>query len=407
MCRFVLPSLLVAIQLPTLHAQEWTRFRGPNGSGVCDKILLRSDWSDKDYQWKVKLPGKGHSSPVVWGDKIFVTSADAEQRSTHCIDASTGKELWQHKLPGDVYKMHKRNSVATSSPVVDAERVYVLWASPSHFLALALDHKGNVLWQNDLGPYKSQHGLGVSPIVVEDVLVICNDQDGTSTLVGLDVKSGNARWTLPRKTSNATYATPCVYQQEGKPAVVIFSNWKHGITAVDPKAGKVAWEISCFEPEKQERAIVSPLVAGDLVLGTCGFVTAQKHLVAVRPTSGDKAEEVWRFEKNVAHLSTPIVVGDHIYSCTELGFITCLDRKTGELLWQERVDANFSASPVAAGGLIYCVADDGNVFVVKAGPKFEAVSRPSLGEKSQATPALTRQRVIFRTERHLLALPTQ
>ena len=151
--------------------------------------------------------------------------------------------------------------------------------------------------------------------------------------------------------------------------MVVFTNWQHGITALDPRTGKVQWETSVFDTKKQERAIASPIIAGDLVIGTCGFVTAQKHFVAVRPDGKGQATEVWRIEKAVAYLPTPLVKEGTIYSCSELGIVNCIEARTGKLIWQQRLEGKFSASPVCAGKAIYCARQAlGEVFVLKAEP---------------------------------------
>ncbi len=283
-----------------VHGQEWSRFRGPNGSGVSDATSIPTTWTDKDYLWKVPLPGVGHSSPVVWGDKVFVTAGDKSgKRLVLCLDAATGKTLWQKEFLASAYKMHVRNSIATSTPAADAERLYVAWATPDRLTLMALDHQGQTVWQNDLGTFKSQHGFGVSPIVFNDLVILPNDQDNGGSILAFEAKTGKVRWTASRKPKNATYSTPCVYQPRGRPPELIFTNWQHGVTALDPKTGKTTWEISVFEVNKQERAIASPVVAGDLILSTCGFVTAQKHFVAVKPPEGTDAKpaEVWRAGK--------------------------------------------------------------------------------------------------------------
>src|SRR5262249_12535296 len=150
--------------------------------------------------------------------------------------------------------------------------------------------------------------------------------------------------------------------------------------------GKLNWELSVFEPKRPERAIASPVIAGDLILGTCGFVTAQKHLVAVRPGNPGrevKPQEVWRLERAVSYLPTPLVKGELVFLCSEQGMATCLEAATGKLVWQERLNANFSASPVCAGEHLYCVSDDGEVVVLKATSQFELVARNPLGEATQ------------------------
>lgn len=399
-------AILAAFLSPALaDTQEWTRFRGPNGSGVSPIVGLPTSWKNDGYEWTTKLPGRGHSSPVLWGDAIFVTSADAaHQRQIARVDAKTGAIAWVKSFPGAKFKMHARNSSATSTPTVDAQRIYTLWATPEETLVMALDHDGKVVWKIDLGPYHGNHGIGVSPILVDDLLIVPNDQDTNGSLVALEAATGTRRWSIPRQSGNASYATPCVYRAGTQSPRIIFTNWKHGITAVDPKTGKVDWEASVFDTKQSERSIVSPILAGDLIIGTSSFTTAQKHFVAVRPTADGKAQEVWRLEKSVAHLPTPIVHGDHIYIVTEKGVASCLAAKSGAVVWQERLNNEFYASPVSAAGIIYATANDGEVVVFKASPRFEILARNSLGHPCQATPALADHRLIFRTEQHLLVI---
>jgi outer membrane protein assembly factor BamB len=404
MRRIVVSILLLTAS--SAHAQEWNRFRGPNGVGV-SAAKMPTQWTKDDYLWKVALPGRGHSSPVAWQDDVFVTAADDKTGTRHvlCLDAGSGKTRWQREFADASYKIHKRNSIATATPTVDTERVYVAWATPQHYLVQALDRQtGKDVWKIDLGPFISQHGFGPSPILYEDLLILCNEQDAKSFLTAVETRTGKEVWKLPRNSGNATYATPCVYQPSGRAAELIFSNWQHGITAVEPRTGKVAWEISCFEPKKAERAIGSPIIAGERVIASCGFVTAQKHFVAVVPTNDGNAKEVWRIEKAVAHLATPVVKGDRIYSFTELGIASCIDATTGKVIWQERLDNVFAASPVIAGDAIYAIDLSGEVVVVQASDTFKLLSRNRLGQASQSTPAIAAGRMIFRTEGFLMAL---
>lgn len=402
-------GLLVLSFTAALPAQEWTRFRGPNGSGMGNAPTLPVKWTERDFNWKVPIPGAGVASPVLWGDKVFLASGEAKtgQRIVLCLNAADGKALWTRRFDAAPYKMHLRNSVATATPAVDAERVYTSWATPDQYTVLALDHAGKEAWTAQLGPYKSQHGFGSSPIVYEDLLIVPNDQDDGGSLIALDKTNGKVRWQLPRQPKNATYSTPCVYQHSDSAPVLIFTNWQHGITAVEPKTGKVAWELSVFETNKQERAVASPVVAGDLILGTCGFVTAQKHFVAVRPgdpQKGTKPQEVWRVEKMVSYLPSPLVKGDRVYLCTEQGIASCLDLATGKVIWQERVPGSYAGSPVCAGEHLYCTSLDGDVLVLKMADKFETVARNALGEGTQSTPAIANGRIYFRTNGHLIAI---
>jgi outer membrane protein assembly factor BamB len=403
-----LAALLLTVFVAGADAQEWARFRGPNGSGI-SPATLPARFSDKDYLWKVELPGLGHSSPILWGERIFVTAASKTgKRLVLCLDAVSGKTHWTHESDGGKYHTHRRNTFATATPCADEKHVYVTWATPGQYIVQALDHEGRSKWQTDLGPYKSQHGMGVSPVVVGDLVIVPGDMDGKGGfLAALERDTGKVRWKTPRQSGNATYATPCLYQPQGRTPQLIFTNWKHGVTAIDPATGKVEWELSVFEPNRPERSIASPVVAGDLLLGTCGFVTAQKHLVAVRPgdlAQGVKPKEAWRIEKAVSYLPTPLVKDGLVFLCSEQGVATCLDRATGKTLWQERLEGKFSASPVCAGERIFCVSDAGDVYVLAPTRKFQLLARNALGETVQATPAIANGRMYFRTARHLIAV---
>ena len=403
--RWIFPLVFLSVAL-SAHAQEWNRFRGPNGSGV-SAAPFPTQWTAKDYLWSIPLPGRGHSSPVAWQDHVYVTAADNKsgKRFVLCVNAKDGTTIWQRDFADAAYKMHARNSIATSTPCVDKDRLYLTWATPARYVVQALDRKtGKDVWQIDLGKYVSQHGFGASPILYEDLLILTNEQDKTGSLHALDTKTGKEVWKLPRNSGNATYSAPCIYEIPGRAAEIVFTNWQHGITAVEPRTGKIKWEISCFEPKKQERAIASPIVAGDLVIGTCGFVTAQKHFVAVRPTNDGKAREVWRIEKAVAYMPTPVVKGNRIFACSELGVMSCIDVANGKVIWQERLDNKFSASPIGAGQALYCTADDGEVFVVEASDTFKLLGRSRLGEATQSTPAITAGVMVFRTEGKLMAV---
>lgn len=405
MPRVMTIALWTAVALgQALMAEDWMRFRGPNGAGVSD-ATLPTTWTDKDYRWKSKLPGVGHSSPVLARGKVFVTSGDPKsgQRILSCLNTKDGKLLWSAESDARIYKIHKRNSHATSTPVVDGERVYVAWATPEKLLAEAFDHSGKRVWQADLGPFKSQHGYGVSLILVGDLLIVPSDQDDGGAIIGLEAATGKVRWRTPRGSKNATYSTPCVFQAGQRPAELIFTNWQLGITGLDPLTGKMNWGISVFDTTTQERSIASPVVAGDLVLGTCGFVTGKKHLVAIRP-GADGPKEVWRLEKAVSYLPTPLVKGDRVFLCSELGMASCLDLKTGSLIWQERLPANFSASPVCAGQHVYCVSNEGEVFVFEAADKFKLLAKNTLGEPTQSTPAIADGCIFFRTDKHVFCL---
>jgi len=387
----------------------WPRFRGNNGDGVGEIADPPVQWTENDFAWRTALPGSGHSSPVIWGERLFVTSADVKtgERFVVCLNAPDGRIRWTRRFSAEAYHTHARNSFATSTPAVDGQRVYCCWAVPGKFSIMALDHDGQLVWETELGKYKSQHGFGASPIVFQDLVIVGDEQDGGGSLVALHTADGSIRWRIGRQGKNATYSTPCVFQTPGQPPEVIFTNWQHGISSINPASGSTNWELSVFEVSKNERAIASPIVAGRFVLGTCGFVTAQKHLVAVRPGSAaqsEKVREAWRVEQAVAYLPTPLYFQRRVYCCSEQGIATCLQAETGEQVWQRRLGGNFSGSPVCTGKHLYCPSNDGTVYVLAAGDAYELIAKNPLGEATQATPAIAHDRLYFRTLGHVLAV---
>ena len=388
------------------RAGNWMRFRGPNGSGVSsDKIPVQ--WSATNIKWKTKLPGVGHGSPVVWGDRVFVLAGNEENadRLPVCIDAKSGKILWQDRHATKKHKHHKFNTFACTTPAVDADQVYFTWGTPKALTMIAYTHDGKQAWKSDLGPVKGGHGFGASPMVHGDLIFLNNDQDGKSSLIAIDRKTGKTRWSIPRQSRRLTYSTPLVYKNAKGEEEIIFTNWQHGITGVDPNTGKVLWENDVFGKPANERAIGSPILAGDLVIGTCGFVTKLKHVVALRPVPGKReAKEIWRIERSVPHIPTPLVVDKWIYLWNDQGILTCANNQTGETYWSERLGGEGYSSAVCADGKIYRINKRGEVTVLPANGKFETLATYDLDEECFGTPAIANGRMFVRTREHLIAI---
>lgn len=402
--------LLSLTLLAPLRAENWPRFRGPNGAGVSAAKTVPRSWTEDDFNWTAELPGAGHASPVVWGERIFVTSADAKsgRRYLLCFDADSGRELWRRQFAFSVYRMHGNNSFATSTPCCDAQHVYSLWQSPGDTCSLvAHSHAGEEVWQADLGSFKGGHGPGVSPIVDGDLVVLANDQGGASSLLALEAATGEVRWKVPRESSRTSYSTPCVFDPKDREPELIFTDMHHGITAVDPATGRINWEISVFGTFKQ-RAIASPVVTDELVIGLSGFTTAEKNAVAVRPekeNGSTTVQEVWRVSRAVPHLPTPVVYQGRMFMWTDRGgIVTCIDAASGDQIWQKRIGGNFSGSPVCIDGNIYCADDEGVVYVIAAGDTFKLLGESKLGRPTRATPAVARGAIYWRTYSHLISL---
>ncbi len=386
--------------------QEWTRFRGPDGTGMGKGESIPVSFTEADYIWKVKLPGPGHSSPVLWGDHIFLTCThDAQkQREVVCIDARSGKILWSTEMPFTPYRHNRLNSFAASTPAVDAERVYVNWVTGGIFVALALDHAGNKLWRREMGEFKATHGAGASPIALGGLMIVGNDNKETSFLAGLNGKTGKPAWLIERNSKMTSYITPAVYRPKDGDPEVVFVSEANGMTAVDPVSGQQKWE---SEKLFTLKSASSPVVAGSVIFATAGAGGAGRESAAVRPgnkLTGRAPTVAWKLDSDLPYVSTPIAIGKHLYILSDTGVMTCVVAATGTQVWQENLDGKFYSSAVSVNGRIYLVTRSGEVIVLKAGPECKVLARNTLPEISDATPAIANGRMYIRTLNHLICI---
>jgi outer membrane protein assembly factor BamB len=405
-------SLTLAVGLTLLlasaaAAQEWTRFRGPNGAGQSEATTIPASWSEGELLWKSPLPGKGCSSPVLWGEKIFLTSAHPADGTRHvlCLAADDGRLLWKRDYASSAHQIHQLNTLASSTPTVDENRVYCAWSTPEEFTLLALDHDGSPAWKANLGPFVSMHGFGTSPILFGDLLIITNDQDADSFLIAVDRASGATRWKVDRRhiaLQNACYATPCVFKPQQGPAELIVCSRAHGMTSVDPLSGKTNWEL----PVLERRAVSSPIVAGGLIFATCGEGSGNNNVVAVKPYGdGDRPQLAYQLDRTTASYVPTLVAKDElVFLWGDKGIVTCIDADSGTIHWRKRVGGNYFGSPVRIGKRIYCLSAEGDVVTLAASEKYELLGRSPLGESSSATPAVAGGRMYLRTESHLMAV---
>jgi outer membrane protein assembly factor BamB len=406
-------SIVATLLSLTASAQEWTRFRGPNGQGQSESAAtIPITWTEADYNWKVDLRDVGHSSPVIWDDKVFVTSADPDTATRHvlCFDTKSGNQLWERDFPGKKYHVHNQNNFAVSTPALDDKRIYLAWASNDEFVLQALTHDGQDEWQINLGPFISQHGFGTSPIVVDDEVIITNDQEGEDRfLIAVDSATGKERWRIPRKYAenrqNASYATPCILETPAGRELIVCS-WAYGITSHDLKTGAVNWEAPVFKL----RPVGSPVLADGLILANCGEGQEGKGnnmVVAIKPGNKDgaAAQLMYSIPKSSApYVTTICTAGDLAFLWGDGGIVSCIDIPTGKVLWRQRVGGVFYGSPVRVGDRIYCMSLDGDVVVLAAAPEYKLLARNSLGEGSQATPAIADGRMYLRTLSHLISI---
>ena len=404
---------LITFSASVSQAQQWSRYRGPNGQGISYDKNIPVKWTQKDYNWKVTLPGGGHSSPVLWGDKIFVTSGDqkTDQGCLLALRASDGKILWQKQYSLASYRPNSRNSYATATPAVDADHVYVLWPTPKETILIALDHEGGEIFKRTFEGVYCQHGAGGSPIVLDDVVVFTHEhenstKDTPSSWIAVDRKTGRTRWELERQTGPKTsYSTPCVYSPHTDVPQLIFTSNSHGITGVDPRKGTVIWEAESVLPA---RVVSSPVIAGRLLIGSCGDGSRGKCLVAVNPVAkGEsfKPTEAYTIDSSTApYVPTSIANEGLLFTFHDSGYVSCLRSATGEQLWREKPAGKFFGSPVWVNGRLYCITTEGEVVVIRAASTYELMAVNPLGQRSHATPAVADGRIYLRTFSNLISV---
>jgi len=403
--------VLVIVSIASLAslstAQDWPRFRGPNGSGVSDATTVPTKWTDNDYNWQIDLPGAGHSSPVVLGDLLVVTCGvpDNGARIVLALEAISGKERWRKTLHAATHRAHKLNSSASATQSLDADNVYTCWTTPDSFLLMALDHQGHERWRVNLGTFKAGHGDGVSPIVHGNFVIVPKEHEGESEIVALDRSTGKVTWRVPRR-SRTTWATPCVFRNGAGESELIFSSYEHGITSLRPNDGKLNWEADVFSKEHFESTIGSPIVAGDLVLGMSGYLAVRQEVIAVRPAGRAMkiAKPIYTLDRGAPLCTTPLVIGELLFLWADEGIVSCANAHSGELHWQKRVGGKYYASPVALNGHVYNVSTDGTVVVVAAHERYSLISRMKLGQGSHSTPAVANGVMYLRTFSKLFSI---
>ena len=402
-------------------AQEWTRFRGPNGQGESETSTIPASWTDKDLNWKIELPGIGHSSPVLWGDKIFLLSADPKDATRYvlCINAADGKTIWRRDYPGVTHKLHVNSSYASVTPAVDAERVYVAWSDPDFTRLMALDHQGNEVWTINLGSWMSQHGFGCSPMLYDDLVVLnCSQEDSKlpglplpkeAFIVAVEQSTGKIRWRTDRKMDSASYSVPTVRKNEAGQDELLCNSQGEGLFALDPKTGTENWSL----PVLSMRSVSCPLYVGGLVFGTTGAGAGVHYLVAVRP--GKVPQEEYRIKQTppgfpsasiASYVATPVCRGNLMFIFEDRqGHVTCIHAPTGKVLWfKPRVGAPFFGSPVRAGDRVFCVDTAGTVVCLAADKEFKELGRTELNELCRSTPAIAGGRMYVRTISHLYSV---
>ena len=385
-------------------AKYWPRWRGPSGQGVANGGRYPDTWSPTDgVLWKAAVPGSGNSSPIVWGDRIFVTTAyDGGRRlSVLAFQRSDGSRLWETFAPqGRVdAAAHFKNGHASATPATDGERIYVSFGTRG---LLALDFDGKILWHRDLGPTDTYHGTAGSLLLYKNRIILYQDQYTASFIAAFDVQTGRQVWRTARDAS-VGWGTPIAVRVGDHDEIIV--NGQRSVYAYDPDRGTELWRCGGATYE----VIPTPVVGYGMVF--CASGRAGPTL-AIRPGGrGDvtRTHLVWTSPRGSPFVPSPILYGEYLYTVNDMAsIVTAFEAATGKVMWQGRLGVarreGFSASPVAVDGKLFFTNDDGETFVLRAGPTFDLLHVNRIGERTLASPALVDGRWYIRTARQLVAI---
>ena len=385
-------------------AKYWPRWRGPSGQGVASGTSYPDTWSPTSgILWKAAVPGAGNSSPIVWGDRILVTTAyDGGRRlSVLAFRRSDGVRLWETFAPqGRVDgAAHYKNGHASATPATDGERVYVSFGTRG---LMALDLNGKIVWQRDLGPMDAYHGTAGSPLLYKNRIILYQDQYSNAFIAAFDTRTGQEVWRT-RRGASVGWGTPIAVRVGDRDEIIV--NGQRSVYAYDPDRGQELWRCSGTTYE----VIPTPVVGYGMVF--CASGRAGPTL-AIKPGGrGDvtATHVAWTSPRGSPFVPSPILYGEYLYMVNDMAsIVTCLDAVTGRMMWQGRLGVaqreGFSASPVAVDGKVFFTNDEGETFVLRAGPKFELLHVNRIGERTLASPALVDGRWYFRTESQLVAI---
>lgn len=395
--------LLVLLCSSYCHAENWPCWRGLRGDGTCLETSVPTHWTGtENVLWKTAIPGKGHSSPIVWENRIFVTSAvkDTNQRLLMCLDRLTGKILWQREvLNAPPERKHSLNSYASSTPVTDGEKVYVSFLDRDKMFVAAYDFDGNVVWQQRPGVFSSVHGYCSSPVLWKDMVIINGDHDGPAYIVALNRKDGKTIWKTPRPNRTRSYCVPIIRTIDDRNQMILSGS--KCVASYDPDTGKQHWIID--GPTQQY--VASIVYNGDLLFMTCGF--PDLFIQAIRPDGVGNITNthvVWQKDRDCSYVPSPIVTGPYFIVVDDKGVLSCFEAKTGKRFWRERLGRRHSASILSANGLVYILSDRGTMTIIKPGEKFQVVAENELGEETNASPAVSNGNLFLRGDKHLYCI---
>jgi outer membrane protein assembly factor BamB len=393
------------------RAEDWTRFRGPNGQGVSGEVDLPVTWSaDKNVAWKTSIPGTGWSSPIVYGDHVFLTTATEEGVSCRviCVNRDDGSIAWNtqvhRQMPG---AKRAQNSYATPTPVTDGERVYAVFYDGT---VVAVDFAGDLVWKSDEIKFFSLHGLGASPVLAHGQLIMPFDGSSreetrigfkvpwkNAVVLALDAATGEVRWKGLRGKSRVGHVTPILVDDENQ----LISAGGDRVQGHDARTGKIIWSIY----SQGEGVTPSPVVADSMIFTSSGFEAPTIRAIRLGG-EGDVTNThiAWEQKKGVPALASLLYVRPHLYTITRDNILHCIEASTGQIVWVQRLKGVHSASPVLADGKIYILSEDGVTLVLRPGPRYDEVARNSIDETCLASMAVSQGHFYIRSSEHLYCI---
>jgi outer membrane protein assembly factor BamB len=390
-------AIVLVVQAPA-RAEDWPAWRGPRGDGTSSETDVPTKWSSTDnVAWKTPLPGVGHSSPIVWGDSIFLTTAfvETKDRALICLDRKTGEILWrQDVVRAPLEAKQQDNSYASSTPATDGERVYVAFLDGKDVVVAAYDFAGQQKWMVRPGQFDSKWGFATSPVLFGDKVLIACPGIKAGFIAALGRKDGKTLWRVEPKRLGQSFSTPLVRPMAGRAQMVIPTSSR--VTSYDPQDGAVLWAIDA--PSRE--FVAAPVFSEKAGLVLCATSWPAQILLAINPDGhGEVTKEkvAWTTQEGAPYVPSAIAVDEWFLVSSAQKELTCYEAASGKIVWKQAEVGLDYASPIAANGLVYFPSQDGIMTVVKPGPKYEVVARNALGERTFASPAVSRGQIFLRS----------
>jgi outer membrane protein assembly factor BamB len=404
MQQYLAFGVLLTSMATAVQAESWPGWRGPRGDGTCIEQNIPTNWDPAGAIWKTAIPGQGHASAIVWGDRVCAVTGlpTTKERVLLCLSRATGEILWQKTVvQGSLEPLNKENSHASGTPVTDGEQVYVAFRIGDEIVVAA--HKladGQQVWLVKPGTHKGEWGFSNEPVLYKDKVIVDGDSKGDSFLVALNRSNGRTLWRIPRTHEGISYSAPLIREMAGRPQLIQCGD--RCVTSFNPDTGERLWTVD----GPSEEFVATPTYSEKAGLVFISSSWPKTVIFAIRPNgSGDVTQThiVWRDTKGAPYVPSLLVAGDYLLSVTEAGMAFCHEAATGKVLWQEKLGRHH-ASPVLVNGLVFFLNDNGQINVIQPGPKFERVAQYELGESCYASPALSEGQVFLRGFQHLFCL---